>query len=79
MAIPKERIEAIFYRFAIVFPLPTEAEPGQVIDVWINVLSRYTEKQIDRAANKLIETMLRFPYPADFVQAIKEDPLSGAI
>lgn len=78
MVNPKNKIGDLLYRFSIVFQMPTNAEHSEVIDVWNNVLSDYTEEQIFKAGSKLIRTLKRFPYPSDFIEEIEADKSSEA-
>jgi hypothetical protein len=71
MSIPIKRVEAILSRFAIIFPIPTKARLQDVADIWNHALSNFDEKDIVFACGRLIQTITRFPFPADVIKEIE--------
>lgn len=73
MSISNELMGGLLGRFALLFPLHEEAKSNFAIlpEIWVNLLSDFSENEVLAAARALALKLKRFPIPADFVEQIK--------
>lgn len=63
-------------RFSMLFPLPVEhINPSDLVDVWFHLFKDCDEAQFMAAARTLVLSLRRFPFPADFVDAMQVPPV----
>jgi hypothetical protein len=71
MAISPEKMKALLGRFAVVFPLPTQAHADDFISVWAGALKDFDESEITSACERVLISRRQFPAIADVVDEIR--------
>jgi|GEM_PF-3879282 len=63
--------KALLVKFSFLFPLPKETNVDAFVAIWRKAIEDLDEALVLKAADNLLLTMTRFPYPADLRAEVK--------
>ncbi|MBY0241878.1 MAG: hypothetical protein K2X55_21450 [Burkholderiaceae bacterium] len=77
MKMTLEDTRAVLSPFAILFPLPTQANGDELVAIWHSLLKEFYRADVMLASRRLAAKLTRFPYPADLIQEMAGAPCVG--
>jgi hypothetical protein len=66
-----ELVKKCFLRLLPVFEMNTDFSGEEACEVYANLLEGYSDEQVAQAFKVCGQTLRRFPYPADLIDAMK--------